>query len=135
MIMKNKALLFLSILMILLFTACSNNTKVYSLDNITQRFEDAELHLKPQADDNYPEILNVKPSVYELLDDSLYIYVYESEEQRIEASKELNVEQLFNAPSYVYQTGNVLLIYISLSAPEDNYNKQIEDIVHARYTT
>lgn len=122
-------LLFLSVLFILLLAACSDNSKVYNLANITQLFEKADLHLKPQAEDNYPTIKNVKPSVYELLDDLLYIYVFESEDELVEASKTLNVEQLMNAPSYVYHMNNVLIIYITSSPPDQSFKKQIDDII------
>lgn len=126
--MKKKMLLFPLVLFILLLAACSN-PKLFNLASITQLFEDAELNLKPQAEDSYPTIMSVKPGVYELLDDLLYVYVFKSEDELIKASKELNVEKVFNDSSYVYQMKNVLMIYISQSPADVNFNNQIEDII------
>lgn len=127
--MKKKMLMFLSASFILLLTACSNNTKLYNLTSVTQLFEDVELHLIPQAEDSYPTIMNVKPGVYELLDDLLFIYVFESEDELNKASKELNVDKVFSDSSYEYQLNNVLMIYIPLSPADVNFNNQIEDII------
>lgn len=134
--MRKKTLLLLSVLFILLLTACSSNSKMYNLADITQLFEKADLHLKPQAEDNYPTIKNVKPSAYELLDDILYIYVFESEDERVEASKGLIVQELFNTPSdinpplsYIHHMKNVLIIYITSSPLDKNFKKQIDDII------
>lgn len=129
--MKKKTLLFQSVLFILLLTACSNNSKVYNLTSFHQLFEDANLLLKPQAEDNYPypTIMSVKPGVYELLDDLLYVYVFESEDERIEASKELIIEKLFNDSTYVYQMYNVLIIYSRSDPANVNFNKQIEELI------
>ncbi|WP_342551555.1 hypothetical protein [Paenibacillus sp. FSL R7-0652] len=134
--MRKKTLLFLLVLFILLLTACNSNSKVYSLADITQLFEKADLHLKPQAEDSYPAIKNVKPSAYELLDDILYIYVFESEDERVEASKGLNVQEIFNTPSdinpplsYIHHTNNVLIIYITSNPLDQNFKEQIDDIL------
>lgn len=127
--MKKKILLILSVSFILLLTACSDNTKLYNLTSITQLFEEVELHLIPQAEDSYPTIMNVQPGVYELLDDLLYVYVFESQDELIKASKELNVDKVFSDSTYVYQMNNVLVIYIPLSPAHVNYNNQIEDII------
>ncbi|CAI6029532.1 hypothetical protein PAECIP112173_00581 [Paenibacillus sp. JJ-100] len=136
--MRKRIPVLLSILFILLLTACSSHSKVYNLEDITQLFEKGDLHLKPQAEDNYPTIKNVKPSVYELLDDILYIYVFESEDKRIEASKGLIVQELFNTPSdinpplsYIHHMNNVLIIYITSSPLDKNFKKQIDDIITA----
>lgn len=127
--MKKKLLMFLSASFILLLTACSNNTKLYNLTIITQLFEDVELHLIPQAAVTYPTIMNVQPGVYELLDDLLYVYVFESEDELIEASKELNVDMVISDSSYVYHLNNVLMLYIPLSPDHVSFNNQIEDII------
>lgn len=134
--MRKKTLLLLSVLFILVLTACSSNSKMYNLADITQLFKKADLHLKPQAEDNHPTIKNVKPSAYELLDDILYIYVFESEDERVEASKGLIVQELFNTPSdinpplsYIHHMKNVLIIYITSSPLDKNFKKQIDDII------
>ncbi|MEK4277689.1 hypothetical protein [Paenibacillus sp. FSL R7-0026] len=134
--MRKKILLFMLVLLILLLPACSSNSKLYNLEDITQLFEKADLHLKPQAEDNYPTIKNVKPSAYELLDDILYIYVFKSEDERVEASKGLIVEELFNTPSdintslsYIHHMNNVLIIYITSSPLDKSFKKQIDDII------
>lgn len=127
--MKKKLLMFLSASFILLLTACNNNTKLYTLTSITQLFEEVELHLIPQTEDTYPTIMNVQPEVYELLDDVLYVYVFESQDELIKASKKLNVDMVISDSSYVYQLNNVLMIYIPLSPAHVNFNSQIKDII------
>ncbi|MHA7965557.1 hypothetical protein ACX93W_15595 [Paenibacillus sp. CAU 1782] len=129
--MKIKPLLFPLVLLITLLAACSNSSKEYDLAGITQLFEDAELHLKPQAGDDYPTIMNVNPAVYELLDDALYIYMFESEKKRIEALEELNVEESFSPDTYEYSLKNALIVYVPLSPADVNFDKQIRDIVQA----
>ncbi|REK71321.1 hypothetical protein [Paenibacillus paeoniae] len=128
--MKMKTLISPLVLLIILLTACSNSSKVYDLATITQLFEEAELHLKPQAGDSYPIVMSIEPRVYELLDDSLYIYVFKAEDDLAEALKSVHIEDLFNVPPYVYQLNNILILYMPLSPTDVNFEKQIHDIIH-----
>jgi hypothetical protein len=129
--MKSKPLLFPLVLLLTLLAACSNSSKEYDLAGITQRFEDAELHLKPQAGDGYPTIMNVAPAVYELLDDTLYIYVFESEDKTVEALEDFNVKESFSPDTYEYPLKNAWIVYTPSSPSNVNFDKQIRDIIKA----
>lgn len=129
--MKFKPLLLPLILLFALLTACSNSPKIYDLASMTQLFEDAELHLKPQSGEGNPAIHNTIPTVYELLDDSLYIYVFDSEEELVEAVEGVEIEDLFNLDTHDYRLKNVLLIYHPSSPADVNFDQQINDILQA----
>lgn len=129
--MKRRTQQYVFVLLIVLLTACSSSSKEYELADITRLFEDAELHLKPQAENSYPYVRNVAPAIYELLDDSIYIYVFDSADELVAATEGLQVEELFNASPYVYPWNNILILYLPHSPADVNFEKQIRDLIHA----
>ncbi len=130
--MKVKLLLFFSLLIfVILLAGCNQDSGILTLEEITTSFSKAELHLKPQADAEYPELNGVKPSAYELLDDNLYIYVYNSENDLIKGLEELKQKGKFRLQPKTFKAKNVLILYISLLPPEQNFESKINEILES----
>jgi hypothetical protein len=93
-----------------------HNEKLLIIDDLTNAFYNAELHLKPQEDDGFLTelILNdVKPVNYELLDDGIYFYIFKSQQD-----VERGLNEIVNLPYSYFQTNteiynvkNTLIFY------------------------
>lgn len=127
--MRTKLLTLLLIIGVVLPTACNKDSDILTLKDITSSFSKAELHIKPQIDDDYPKLNGIKPKAYELLDDSLYIYVFNSENDLFQGLKELKEEDKFNLQPKIFQAKNVLILYISLLPTDQNFESKINEIV------
>jgi hypothetical protein len=113
------------------------NEKLLSINDLTEAFYHADLHLKPQADDGFLDelILNdVKPVNFELLDDGIYFYIFKSQQDA-----EIGLDEIVNLPySYfqrnteIYNIKNALIFYTISSGNEfvrEQYKQKIEQIV------
>lgn len=129
--MRIKLISLLFIIIVVLLMGCNEDPDLLTLQDITSSFSKAELHIKPQADDDYPKLNGIKPKAYELLDDSLYIYVFNSENELGQGLKELKEEDKFKLQPKIFQAKNILILYISLLPPDQNLENKINQIIQS----
>lgn len=109
--------------------------RLLTIEELSEAFYDTELHLKPQANDEFLSelILNgVKPINYELLDDGLYIYIYKSQEDVQKGLRELKNLQYFEVNTEIYHAKNILIFYTISRGNElerDQYKLEIKQMV------
>lgn len=99
-------------------SSCSKSVneknEILDLSEILNVFEELELHLKPQIeDDSYPYINEIKPNKFELLDGTIFIYVLKDKDLALDQDKiHKDFNQLvLNQKLYLYQIRNIVIIY------------------------
>ncbi len=109
------------IIITLLLFSCTANSKILSIDDITSSFYENDLYLKPQMSDGYPVLYGIKPNVYEILDYSLFIYLYDRESDIQFATNDLYSTTFVSEPD-VYIIKNTIILYFS-----DNENNELNE--------
>ncbi|CAK7027176.1 MAG: hypothetical protein PEPC_01972 [Peptostreptococcus russellii] len=107
--------------------------KIDRLKNITYAFDKFELFLKPQSsklvDDSF-NLNELKPDIYELLDDTLLIYCFKDEKSLNKGLEQ--IQEVFNNDYYKYTIeDDILIIYYpsEYSLEATNSNKKIQEVV------
>ena len=82
-----KSLLHYILVIFLLLNGCNSTSDTVNIithetgykfinEEIAKGLESEEIHLKPQGESILPNLIEIKPSKYELLDSVLYIYIF-----------------------------------------------------------
>ncbi len=91
----------------------SSYGKIEKLKSITYAFDKFELFLKPQSSklvDNFFNLNELKPEIYELLDDTLLIYYFKDEESLSKGLEQ--IQEVFDNDYYKYKIeDDILIIY------------------------
>jgi hypothetical protein len=85
----------------------------FNIKKILTSFEKAELHLKPQADADYPTLNNVKPDKYEWLDASVFFYEYSDNAALKEGLGQVQHAYPQKGRLHVHEMNNVLIVYVT----------------------
>ncbi len=128
MVRKKTVLIILVLLLSYLLLGCTQKSQI-TLEDVTKKFEAHGLLLKPQLIQDYPDIQGVKPHVFELMDDTVFIYVFNTPTDSKKEDQEIKVE--FLGEPITYRVKNILLIYLrNVEAnPEVSIENKVSTII------
>ncbi|MVO99750.1 hypothetical protein [Paenibacillus lutrae] len=115
----------LTFLLILILTGCSEANKTITLDQVVSSIEKEDMELVSKGESHMDQLVSVSPHLFRFSgtdgdfdQESIYIYVYDSEDAVRKAVKEQN--QNVNSLTFVqsFQHKNVFVIYATYKKSE-----------------
>ncbi|MGM0712628.1 hypothetical protein [Brevibacillus parabrevis] len=133
--MLRKKLLLLIALLIL--AACAEKKdSLLTTEAVTQTFEAAHMPLTKTVDGDYFVLNGVSPDKYTLNRNSLFLYVFASEEDAKKGLEDFHeqIQALNLVMPQIFEAKNVLLFYLTPGTRTDSFSDrdpQISSIVHS----